>query len=92
MTTTARPRGRRLQALRHAVALRVQAGEPCSICGEPIDLALKYPHPMSMVLDHYVPIVAGGHPTDERNHRPAHNRCNGRKGASVPTPKRSRQW
>ncbi len=48
---------------------------PCALCGGPIDYSIRYPDPDSFVVDHVVPINAGG--TDTRdNIQPAHNRCN----------------
>ena len=32
----------------------------CGICGKPVDFKLKYPHPLSAVIDHIVPINKGG--------------------------------
>lgn len=47
----------------------------CHICGQPIDLALRAPHPMSGVIDHVTPLARGG--TDDRtNKAPAHRTCN----------------
>ena len=47
----------------------------CWICGEAIDLTLKYPDPMSGTLDHITPVSRGG--TDfASNLKPAHARCN----------------
>lgn len=58
---------------------------PCAICGQPIDYSLKYPDPGSMVVDHILPVVAGG--TDAlTNCQPAHRRCNSAKGARLIAP------
>lgn len=48
----------------------------CGICGKPIDMSLKYPHPMSPCIDHIVPISKGGHPSDIDNLQLAHWSCN----------------
>lgn len=53
---------------------------PCSICGQPIDYTLTYPHPASYTVDHVVPIDAGG-PDTLDNKRAAHWRCNRAKHA-----------
>ena len=65
-------------------------GEPCAICGRPIDYSLgmitdpatgrRRPHPMSFVVDEIVPVSRGGSPIDPRNCRPAHWACNARRG------------
>ena len=48
----------------------------CGICGQPVDFALKYPHPLSPCIDHIVPIAKGGHPSDIDNLQLAHWCCN----------------
>nr|DAS75225.1 MAG TPA: HNH endonuclease [Caudoviricetes sp.] len=48
----------------------------CEICGKPIDMSLKTPHPLSPVIDHIVPINKGGHPSDINNLQIAHRQCN----------------
>ncbi|OYN89298.1 HNH endonuclease [Parenemella sanctibonifatiensis] len=60
---------------RARVAQLVKAGEPCGLCGQPIDLDLKYPDPNSFTVDHLVPSSLGGS-DDYRSLRPAHARCN----------------
>lgn len=66
-------------------------GDPCHICGHPIDYSLgmiadpltgkRRPHPMSFVVDEIVPVSKGGDPLDFANTRPAHWICNARRGA-----------
>ena len=64
-------------------------GDPCHICGHPIDYSLgmvtvngkRRPHPMSFVVDEIVPVKYGGDPLDFNNTRPAHWICNARRGA-----------
>lgn len=51
----------------------------CGICGKPVDKSLKYPHPMSPVIDHIIPIAKGGHPSDLDNLQLAHWCCNRQK-------------
>lgn len=51
----------------------------CGICGKPVDKALKYPHPLSAVIDHIIPIARGGHPSDLSNLQLAHWTCNRQK-------------
>ncbi len=60
---------------RRRIAAQVKAGEPCCFCGQPIDLSLPYPHPMSFTVDHAVPTSHGG--TDDYDGlRPSHAHCN----------------
>lgn len=51
----------------------------CGICGKQVDFALKYPHPLSPCIDHIIPIVKGGHPSDIDNLQLAHWTCNRQK-------------
>lgn len=48
----------------------------CGICGKPVDMSLKYPHPLSACVDHIIPIAKGGHPSDIANLQLAHWACN----------------
>lgn len=71
----------------------LKSGNVCGICGNPIDMSLKAPHPMSPCIDHIVPVSRGGHPSDIDNLQLAHMRCNQAKsdrllrspGANKPT-------
>lgn len=51
----------------------------CGICGKPVDKRLKYPDPMSPVIDHIVPVSKGGHPSAMENLQLAHWSCNRQK-------------
>lgn len=51
----------------------------CGICGKPIDMSLKSPHPMSPCIDHIIPVSKGGHPSDIYNLQLAHCTCNRKK-------------
>lgn len=51
----------------------------CGICGRPVDMTLKYPHPMAKCIDHIIPIAKGGHPSDISNLQLAHWTCNRQK-------------
>jgi 5-methylcytosine-specific restriction endonuclease McrA len=51
---------------------------PCALCGDPIDYSLKYPDPMSYVVDHIHPWKHDG-PDDLSNKQAAHNTCNRQK-------------
>jgi 5-methylcytosine-specific restriction endonuclease McrA len=57
-----------------------RAGGPCGICGQPIDYTLPYLDPGEFVVDHIVPLNAGG-PDTLANKQPAHRACNRAKGA-----------
>lgn len=57
----------------------VLSGDRCGICAGGIDLSLSYPHPMSVSLDHIVPLSMGGDDVRE-NVQAAHLRCNQSKG------------
>ena len=78
-------------AARRAIRERWRAiGDPCHICGKPIDYSLGMvtdqrtgktrPHPMSFVVDEIVPVSRGGSPTEFANTQPAHWICNARRG------------
>lgn len=54
-------------------------GTVCSLCSEPVDLALEWPDPLSKSLDHEMPLSLGG-AHEFSNCRLAHLRCNVRKG------------
>lgn len=57
----------------------------CAICGNPIDYTLKWPDPMSFVVDHIKPLHKGG--TDTlANKQAAHNTCNSKKRARIVAP------
>lgn len=51
----------------------------CGICGKPVDMSLKYPHPLAPCIDHIIPIARGGHPSDIENLQLAHWTCNRQK-------------
>lgn len=56
---------------------RVIAEEPnCWICGDEINPAHRWPHPMCGTGDHIVPIEAGGDILDRENVHAAHRSCN----------------
>ena len=57
-------------------------GWVCQLCETPIDRDLKWPDPMSVSLDHIMPITLGGHHT-RANSQAAHFRCNQSKGNRV---------
>lgn len=57
----------------------------CGICGKPVDMHLKYPDPMSPVIDHIIPIDKGGHPSAMENLQLAHWSCNRQKSDKLYT-------
>lgn len=69
---------------------RAANGEPCAICGMPIDVSLSWiidedgrrkRDPLSCECDEVVPVSRGGSPIDLGNVRPVHRICNERRGA-----------
>ena len=63
------------KAKKHILATQ----DTCGICGRPVDKSLKYPDPMSPVIDHIIPVDKGGHPSDPSNLQLAHMCCNRKK-------------
>lgn len=57
-------------------------GFVCSLCGQPVDVSLKFPDPMSASVDHVLPISKGGDDTLS-NVALAHLGCNSRKSNKV---------
>lgn len=51
----------------------------CGICGKPVDKNIKYPDPLSPVIDHIIPVAKGGHPSSLDNLQLAHFYCNRQK-------------
>lgn len=51
----------------------------CMLCGKKIDINLKHPHPMSLSIDHIVPLSLGG-THEPSNVQCAHLICNSTKG------------
>ena len=82
-------------AARRKIRARIKAlGEPCALCGKPIDYTLgmittpegkRRPHPMSYVVDEKLPVSLGGSPIDMDNCQPAHWICNAKKGNRIVT-------
>lgn len=65
--------GHRRDALRARVLGR---GEPCWICGLPIDPSEPNLSPCQGVVDELVPVSKGGSPLDPGNCAPTHRCCN----------------
>lgn len=55
----------------------------CGICGKPVDMTLKFPHPLSKSIDHIIPVSKGGHPSDIQNLQLAHLCCNRDKSSKL---------
>lgn len=51
----------------------------CGICGQPVDVTLKPPHPLAPTVDHLIPVNKGGHPSAMENLQLAHATCNRQK-------------
>lgn len=93
---------------REKIRARLKAiGEPCAICGKPIDYDLDWwidpkdgkrkRHPLSFEYDHITPHANGGDNTFS-NAQPAHRICNQRKSnkdghvVGVPISKRDKKF
>lgn len=63
-----------------AKELAKEHGTSCGVCGEEVDLTLRYPDLMRGSIDHKVPVARGG-TSDRSNLQLVHLRCNFRKGA-----------
>ena len=59
----------------------------CGICGKPVDMTLKFPHPLSKSVDHIIPVSKGGHPSDISNMQLAHLCCNNEKSSKLLEPR-----
>lgn len=66
----------------HNRALIRKTATLCAICGMPIDKSLKFPDPMSISIDHIIPVAKGGKSTLD-NLQAAHLICNKAKGKKV---------
>lgn len=64
----------------------------CAICGKPVDMSLKFPHPMSASVDHIIPWDKGGDCSIE-NLQLAHMCCNRKKSNKIfaDAPKREQK-
>lgn len=55
-------------------------GNPCAICGRPIDYSLPAGDPWSFECDEVVPVSRGGSPVERSNVQATHRICNERRG------------
>ena len=51
----------------------------CGICGQDVDKSLAYPHPLSPVIDHIIPLSKGGAASSMDNLQLSHMACNRQK-------------
>ena len=51
----------------------------CGICGKDVDKSLAYPHPLSPVIDHIIPLSKGGAVSSMDNLQLSHMACNRQK-------------
>ena len=81
--------------VRDIVKARILSGEPCALCGQPIELdapqwyvdpkdGRRKRAPWSWEVDEIVPVSKGGSPYDPANVQPAHRICNQRAGDKRP--------
>lgn len=68
---------------RRRIAQQVRAGQPCSLCHQPIDLTIPYPDDWAFVVDHRIATSRLPAGTVDRYEAwaPAHNKCNRDKAA-----------
>lgn len=59
----------------HVPTLVKRDGSDCHLCGNPVDLTLKYPDPQSRSVDHVMPRSLGG-PDSLENYKLSHLTCN----------------
>lgn len=67
----------------HGISVKALArrdGAICQLCGDPVDMSLRAPHPLSASVDRITPRAVGGS-NDSANSQLAHRLCNQRKNA-----------
>lgn len=69
----------------HNKALLRKTATICALCGLPLDKSLKYPDPMSISIDHIIPVALGGKSTID-NLQATHRVCNREKGTKLLRP------
>lgn len=69
---------------RRKLRARLKAlGNPCAICGMPIDYSLSAGDPMSFEVDEIIPVSLGGDELDWNNLQAVHRICNEKKGNKI---------
>lgn len=66
----------------HNKAILRKTATICALCGMPLDKSLKYPDPMSISIDHIIPVTYGGKSTLD-NLQATHLICNKSKGKKI---------
>lgn len=66
----------------HNKAILRKTATVCALCGMPLDKSLKYPNPMSVSIDHVIPVALGGRSTID-NLQATHLICNKVKGKKL---------
>lgn len=66
----------------HNKAILRKTATICALCGMPLDKSLKYPDPMSISIDHIIPVACGGKST-LGNLQATHLICNKNKGKKI---------
>lgn len=66
----------------HNKAILRKTATVCALCGMPLDKSLKYPDPMSISIDHVIPVARGGKST-LGNLQATHLICNKEKGKKI---------
>ncbi len=79
----ARRRARLMGARVGPIDLDALPFNDCSLCGDPIEADLRWPHPMSKSVDHVIPLARGGAHVQD-NLQWTHLRCNLSKGVRIP--------
>jgi 5-methylcytosine-specific restriction endonuclease McrA len=74
------------RARRNALEAVRELGQPCWLCGYPVDLTLDMQrHPLGSSVDEVIPRSHGGDSTDLANLRHAHRICNTSRGNRPPS-------
>lgn len=66
----------------HNKAILRKTATICALCGMPLDKSLKYPNPLSISIDHIIPVALGGRSTLD-NLQATHLICNKEKGKKI---------
>lgn len=69
---------------KHNKSILRKTSTVCALCGMPLDKTLKYPNPMSITIDHIIPVALGGKSTID-NLQATHWICNRQKGTKILT-------